>query len=142
MQPTIYTTNNSRKSISKLTHFSIVALLFLGGMFTNNNLNGQIVMEFEDIVMFSGPANNFHGFNQPKEPNIQVSPNPINNHVKISKEQGVNITKLDIYDMQGNKHFSSSQSSGFVYIPQLEAGLYNFIVHTDKGPTSKLMSIN
>jgi len=147
MRFTTNTNNYLLSAKSNFLRFGIITSLFVGAMLMSNELSAQIVLEYEDIVMFSGPSTSpSHGsysqIGKTSEPNIQISPNPISNQATLTKDQGISISRLEVLDTQGNMLFSSNQSNGSVVIPQLNAGYYYFKVYTNQGVASKIVSIN
>jgi len=142
MQSRTITINSAAKAICKLT---ILASLILGMMaITSSQASAQMTLEWEDINFApSTMENSTHSFfSQNKGPNISISPNPVKNYARIQKEPSTNLIRLDVVDMQGNLHFSGNFDGSFLFIPQLENGLYSFRIYTNKGVSAELVSVS
>ena len=142
MQSRTITFNSAKIAVKK---FAFLMTLIAGmTIFNCQNVQGQILMEIEDIIAFGGDTyqSNESPFSQNKSVNIQISPNPVSDHAVILKEPHVDVLKLEIVDMQGNLRYVGYVNGGNLFIPNLESGLYNFRVYTSEGATSKIMSVN
>ncbi|MDW3649548.1 MAG: T9SS type A sorting domain-containing protein [Bacteroidia bacterium] len=141
MQSRTNTFNPAAKAIFKLT---ILASLILGMItFTASQASAQMTLEWEDINFAPSTTNSTHSFlSQNKGPNISISPNPVQNYARIQKEAGTDLIKIDIVDMQGTIHFSGNFNGSFLFIPQLDAGLYSFRIYTNKGVSAELVSVS
>ena len=140
MQSRTITFNSAAIAIGKLT---ILASLILGMMtLTSSHTYAQLTLEWEDINF--APTNGDSGnnfFSQNKSPNISVSPNPVSNYARIQKDAGTDLIRLDVVDLRGNIRFTGNFEGSFLFIPQLEAGLYSFRFYTNQGVSSELVSV-
>lgn len=142
MQSRTITFNSAAIAIGKLT---ILASLILGMMtLTSSHTYAQLTLEWEDINFAptdGGSSSSTEFFSQNKSPNISVSPNPVSNYARIQKEIGTDLIRLDVVDLQGNIRFTGNFEGSFLFIPQLEAGLYSFRFYTNQGVSSELVSV-
>ncbi|MEL6255610.1 MAG: T9SS type A sorting domain-containing protein, partial [Bacteroidota bacterium] len=132
MQSRTITFSQISKSI--ITNKILLCAFFLMSlMAVQNRASAQaIIVNVEDLLMLTEPTAqqesqvDAFSISQNPELDIQLSPNPVSNYLKIQKPSTVNIKRLDVIDMQGNLIYSGApQSNTSTSIP-MGSGLYNF----------------
>lgn len=124
--------------------FLVCAFFLMSMMALQQQANAQgILIEIDDLVMFSGPSSNTHAWGgiTTNQIDLQISPNPATNHIRIQKAADVELKRLDILDMHGNLLYSNVFSSSTPQLVPLDSGLYNFRIYTNKGLANKVVSI-